>query len=225
MSMPKDVLVLLSGGLDSTSLLAFARREGNRVGALSIAYEQRHSRELTAAERVAQRLSVPHWVIRLDRDVFPPSALTGEGEVPPGRYSSESIQQTEVPGRNLVFLALAASAAVARGFSTVGIAVHSGDHPLYADCQPEFIERVQKVFAQAFRGRVSLWAPFLHLSKGEIVQVGVQYGAPFELTYSCYRGGPSHCGVCATCLERQDAFRWAGFDDPTPYEFKEEFHE
>jgi len=216
------VLVLLSGGIDSTTLLAHCRKGFDRVGTLSIDYGQAHRRELESAQLIAEYYQVPHKVLTLPKGLFARSALTGGDPAPSSPYTVESIKQTVVPGRNLVFIALAGAVAEREGYSDVAIAAHSGDHAIYPDCRPEFLEAARQALSLGTNGKISLYTPFSQISKREIIQSGVSLGVLYHLTYSCYRGGERHCGVCSTCRERKEAFRTAGVPDPTPYEFDEE---
>lgn len=214
-------LVLLSGGMDSTALLArTVQLTTHRVETLSVNYGQRHARELLHAQAVADHFGVAHTV--LDLSVLAShltSALTGDEDVPHGHYAAENMNKTVVPNRNAIMLMAATGIAASRGLDTVLTAVHAGDHPIYPDCRPEFIDAAS-VCAQLGTkglGDVSIIAPFVYRSKAEIVTVGTTYRAPFHLSWSCYEGGAMHCGRCGTCVERAEAFDVAGVEDPTTY--------
>lgn len=206
-------IVILSGGLDSTVLATTVstRHATGATTAVSFNYGQRHVRELDAASAVCHYLDIPHHVIDLS-GLLGRSALTGDGEVPHGSYTDPSMAATVVPGRNLLFIA--ATVARARAGDTIHIGVHAGDHPIYADCRPEFVAGVAR--AVDVYG-VTLEAPYLHKSKSHIVAIGVAAGAPLGLSWSCYEGGDVHCGRCGTCVERAEAFHLAGVSDPTEY--------
>lgn len=216
-----SVLVLLSGGLDSTVLASQVLADGDLVEAVSIHYGQRHARELDAAAAVAERLGVRHDVVDLQalRRHLTGSALTDDVPVPEGHYAEDSMRATVVPNRNAIMLAVAAGIAVARGIGRVVTAVHAGDHYVYPDCRPEFIDAMSAacVLGTAGFGDVRVDAPFVAMSKAGIVRVGERVGAPMGLSWSCYRGGDVHCGRCGTCVERVEAFRVAGVVDPTVY--------
>ncbi|HEY0409758.1 MAG TPA: 7-cyano-7-deazaguanine synthase, partial [Candidatus Dormibacteraeota bacterium] len=142
-------------------------------------------------------------------------------EVPDGHYADETMRITVVPNRNAVMLAIAHAVAVAEGVPTVAAAFHAGDHPVYPDCRPAFVDafrRMQTLATEGFGPRDMLVTPFLHLDKAAIVRAGHRLGVPFERTWSCYRGGDRHCGRCGTCVERREAFTLAGVADPTAYE-------
>lgn len=214
------VLVLLSGGLDSAVLATFFKKGGHEVSALSIVYGQKHIREVESAEAVARALGIEQISIQIPHYLFKESALSAQSKipVPEGEYSLGVIPQTEVPGRNLLFISLAAAVAASKEISRVGIAVHSGDHPVYSDCCPEFVASARSSLSLGFSTPMELEAPFLKLKKPQIVAIGDLMKAPMELTWSCYRGGDKHCGVCPTCLERKQAFIEAKVSDPTIYE-------
>lgn len=218
-------LVLLSGGMDSTALLArTARHEGlleERVEALSINYGQRHVRELEAAQAVAGYFGVQRFNIDLSvLGEFLGSALTTKDrEVPHGHYTSANMTQTVVPNRNAIMLSIAAGVAATRGLDIVATAVHAGDHAIYPDCRPVFIKAISQAtrLGTAGIGDVIVDAPYAAYSKADIAEDGYRRGAPFFLSWSCYEGGPVHCGRCGTCVERAEAFHLADVEDPTEY--------
>lgn len=207
-----SAVVLCSGGLDSTTALALER--GPDVTAISIEYGQRHVRELNAAAHVAAFYGVTHVIIPA-KGLLTGSALLGAAPVPDGRYDDESMRITVVPGRNLLFAALAVAYAAGLGADRVVMGMHAGDHPIYPDCRPDFIGPLAQAVESAYG--VELTAPFLMVDKAEIVRRGAAVGVPYELTWSCYKGGGLHCGRCGTCVERIEAFRLAGVPDPTTY--------
>lgn len=210
-------LVLLSGGLDSTVALAVAE---DPILALSVDYGQRHVREVAAANAVADHYEVPHTVLDFSgwgRTLT--GALTDRSvEVPAERYDEASMALTVVPNRNATFLMAAVGVAMSVGADRVVTAIHSGDHALYADTTPEFLDAARRTAEVASGGRVTIDAPFVEMSKADIVAVGDRAGAPVWLSWSCYQGGRHHCGVCGTCRERREAFTLAGVPDPTTYE-------
>ncbi len=210
-------VLLLSGGLDSTTLLAHAVREGFDVHALSFAYGQRHANELAAARRVAERYgAVEHRVSHIDLGLFGGSALTDESlDVPMDRDAadmSEGVPVTYVPARNTIFLAHALAYAEVVNASDIFIGVNSVDYSGYPDCRPQFIEAFQ---AMALRIR----APLMALSKAEIVRMGLDLGVDYALTSSCYAPSPSGaaCGHCDACTLRLRGFAEAGVADPASY--------
>lgn len=219
-------VAVVSGGLDSVTLVYHLRAHGVRVRMLSVDYGQRHAtRELDCAGQVAASLGLEHQVAEL-RSVgalLTGSALTGPGvAVPDGHYADESMRSTVVPNRNALLLDIAAALAVTAGCDAVAFGAHSGDHPVYPDCRPEFVEAFTAATRLGNAGFIPagfrVLAPFLRMSKAGIVRLAADYGVPFERTWSCYRGGMRHCGRCGTCTERREAFQLAGVADPTCYE-------
>lgn len=214
MTTSRPVVVVLSGGLDSTVTLALAvaRHGADQVRALGADYGQRHVRELRAAQVVAAHYGIPYETCDL-RGLLTGSALLGEGEVPHGHYAAPSMEQTVVHGRNLLFASVAVSAAGPGG--EVWLGVHSGDHYIYPDCRPSFWAPFSTAVRLAYK--VSVVTPLILGSKTDAVRRGVAQGAPLHLTWSCYEGGELHCGQCGTCVERREAFAEARHPDPTDY--------
>lgn len=222
----RPAVVLVSGGLDSATALAVARRDGFACHALSFDYGQRHRHELDAARRVALAAGVrQHVVLPLDLRTFGGSALTGDIDVPKDRSESEmtaGIPVTYVPARNTVFLSLALGWAEILGAFDIFIGVNAVDYSGYPDCRPEFIEQFERladVATQAGvegRGTFRIHAPLIALTKSEIIRLGTSLGVDYSLTHSCYdpgaNGGP--CGRCDSCIIRRDGFAAAGLRDP-----------
>jgi 7-cyano-7-deazaguanine synthase len=225
----KPAVVLLSGGLDSATVLAVARRDGFRCHALSIAYGQRHTVELDAARRVAQALGVvEHRVIDIDLRAVGGSALTDDVAVPKDRAAEEMAQGipvTYVPARNTVFLALALGYAEVVGSFDIFIGVNAIDYSGYPDCRPEFIAAFEELAGLATRagvegrGRFRVHAPLIRLAKADIIRLGHSLGVDYALTHSCYDPTPdgAACGRCDSCLLRRAGFEAAGLPDPTLY--------
>lgn len=216
------MIVLLSGGLDSTVLTAHQLAAGEQVEAVSVHYGQRHDKELRAAAEVASALGIRHDVVDLSalRPHLSGSALTDAAvDVPEGHYSAPSMAATVVPNRNAIMLMVAVGIAVARGHGTVATAVHAGDHPVYPDCRPEFIIAASEAarLGTTGYGDVTIQAPFVTWTKEDIARRGAELAAPVHLSWSCYQGGGIHCGRCGTCVERAEAFHLAGVADPTEY--------
>jgi 7-cyano-7-deazaguanine synthase len=219
------VVVTVSGGLDSVTMAHQLAGDGHDLVCLSFDYGQRHAREIGFAAECAERLAAEHRVVDLRSvgGLLTGSALTDPGvEVPEGHYTDASMAATVVPNRNAIMLSIAVGAAVARRAAAVATAVHAGDHPVYPDCRPEFIEAAEREARIANEGFLPagfrILAPFLELTKDEIVRRGAEAGVPFDRTWSCYVGGEVHCGRCGTCVERREAFERAGVADPTTYE-------
>lgn len=225
--MPEAVL-LLSGGLDSSTVLAMAAERGYEIVALSFDYGQRHKKELESAKRVAERLGVKdHIVMKLDLGELLRSSLTRRSEeVPVGRGRGEisrGIPSTYVPSRNIIFLSIAASIAESRGAEAVFIAANAVDFSGYPDCTPEFIDSFQKVLQVGTKAgveghAVKVEAPVLRLSKADIIREAVRLKVPLEMTWSCYKGGRKACGKCDSCVLRLQGFAAAGLKDPVQYE-------
>ena len=223
---PKRAVVLLSGGLDSATVLAIARSEGYELYALSFSYGQRHILELEAARRVAAAIGVmAHRIAVIDLRVFGGSALTGDFDIPKGRTADEmghGIPITYVPARNTIFLSFALAWAEVLGSSDIFIGVNALDYSGYPDCRPEFIEAFEKMANLATKagveGRQSLriHTPLIALTKAEIIRRGVELGVDYGLTSSCYDPSPAGapCGQCDSCLLRRKGFRENGIEDP-----------
>lgn len=216
----KRSVLILSGGIDSTVLLAHLLAEGREVFALSVDYGQRHRRELEAAKRICGHYGVKHQVadLRALAPLFGANALTdAQVAVPEGHYEEASMKSTVVPNRNMLLIAVAASWAMSLKASSVAYGAHGGDHAIYPDCRPVFADALDKAIRLADWHEVSLERPFVGLDKAAIVRRGAELGAPLHLTWSCYVGGQEHCGRCGTCVERKEAFAKAGVPDPTVY--------
>lgn len=214
------VLVLLSGGIDSTTLLWQLKSQDHDVLAMAVDYGQRHRVELQAARRVARERLVPFQLVSL-HGVFAgakgSSQVDGDTEVPHGHYEAESMKKTVVPNRNMILLAVATSQALIHNLDAVAYAAHAGDHAIYHDCRPDFVDAMREVISFCDGAAPRLMTPFIDDTKAEIVRIGSQLGVPFELTWSCYEGGAAHCGRCGTCVERREAFELAGIEDPTTW--------
>jgi 7-cyano-7-deazaguanine synthase len=223
---PKKAVVLLSGGLDSATVLAIAKGQGYALYALSFSYGQRHVIELEAASRVAASCGVAaHRIAAFDLRVFGGSALTDDIDVPKGRTAGEmthGIPITYVPARNTIFLSFALAWAEVLGSSDIFIGVNALDYSGYPDCRPEFIEAFEKMANLATKAGVEgrqalkIHTPLIALSKAEIIRAGIELGVDYGLTSSCYDPSPAGapCGQCDSCLLRQKGFRENGMDDP-----------
>ncbi|MGY9056163.1 MAG: 7-cyano-7-deazaguanine synthase QueC [Alphaproteobacteria bacterium] len=214
-------LVICSGGLDSVSLAYMVAAEHDLAGLISFDYGQRHRKEVEFAAAAAQQLGVPFDLIDMRHigQFLSGSALTDDVDVPDGHYAEETMKATVVPNRNAIMLAIAFGVAAAKGAEAVAAAVHGGDHFIYPDCRPDFIDAFQAMQDRALDGyaSVKLYTPFVHVPKSAIVTEGAKHGTPFADTWSCYKGGEVHCGRCGTCVERREAFDIAGVEDPTLY--------
>jgi 7-cyano-7-deazaguanine synthase len=222
-------VLLLSGGLDSTTVLALASRDGWHVHALSVRYGQRHEHELAAARRIAARYGVAqHIVADVDLRAFGGSALTADIAVPKGRDAQAmgaDIPVTYVPARNTVFLSLALAWSEVVGASDIFIGVNALDYSGYPDCRPEFIRAFETMANRGTRAgvegtsRFTVHTPLIALSKGEIVRLGASLGVDYADTTSCYDPSPdgAACGTCDACVLREKGFAEAGVADPTRY--------
>jgi 7-cyano-7-deazaguanine synthase len=219
------VVAVVSGGLDSTTMAYSLRAQGSALTAISFDYGQRHRKELEFAERMAADLDAPWILIDLHAagiaGVLTGSALTDDTvAVPDGHYADESMKITVVPNRNAIMLSIACALAVTEGAGTVAFGAHTGDHFIYPDCRPEFVRAFESMVNIAVDGLASIeiLAPFLSMTKTDIVRLGQELQVPFERTWSCYKAGALHCGTCGTCVERREAFADANIADPTVYE-------
>jgi len=227
----KKAVVLLSGGLDSTTALAVAKVQGYQPYALSFRYGQRHLAELDAASRVAKTLGVKeHLIAQIDLRRFGGSALTSDLQVPKGRAAAamaEAIPVTYVPARNTVFLSFALAWAEVLGASDIFIGVNALDYSGYPDCRPEYIQAYEQMANLATKAAVEgrqklrIHAPLIRLSKGEIIRKGLELGVDYALTSSCYDPSPvgQPCGQCDSCLLRAKGFAEVGIADPLLQKF------
>lgn len=217
-------VAVVSGGLDSAVLAHHLRADGWDLRLLSVDYGQRHAVELDHARKLAAALGARHDVVDLSSvaPLLAGSALTDPAvDVPEGHYTDDSMRATVVANRNAIFVDVAVGVAVAEGAGAVAIGVHAGDHAVYPDCRPAFVDAAEALARVANEGFVAdgfrVLAPFVEWSKADIVARGAELGVPFVDTWSCYRGGEVHCGTCGTCVERREAFSLAGVPDPTRY--------
>jgi 7-cyano-7-deazaguanine synthase len=220
-------IVICSGGLDSVTLAHKVAAERTLTRLVSFDYGQRHKKELDYARGCAVCLGVPHDVVDITAvgRFLTGSALTSGGPVPEGHYAEDTMRATMratvVPNRNAIMLAVAFGvAAVEQADAVAAAAVHGGDHFIYPDCRPAFVEAFETMQRYALQGlaSVAFYTPFLRLAKADIVREAARLGVPLAETWSCYQGEALHCGRCGTCVERREAFYLAGRDDPTPYE-------
>jgi 7-cyano-7-deazaguanine synthase len=214
------VLTLVSGGMDSVTALYDAAQSHQIVGALGFDYGSKHNpRELPLGVWHANKLGIPHRTIRLPfiNEVFDSDLLRSGGPIPEGHYEEANMKQTVVPFRNGIMLAVAAGYAETIGAEAIVIAAHAGDHAIYPDCREGFMQAMGEAITQGTYARLSLLRPFIAWNKARIVQRGVELKIDYARTWSCYKGGDRHCGVCGTCVERREAFQLASVKDPTDY--------
>lgn len=217
--MEKDSVIVLSGGMDSVTLL---HAEKERIAlAVTFDYGSNHNaREIECARRQCELLGIEHIVIPLSfmGQYFESSLLSGADAIPEGHYTAENMKSTVVPFRNGIMLAVACGLAESRKLRHVMLANHGGDHTIYPDCRPGFIKAMSSAMREGTFDGVDIIAPFTSITKTDIALLGARLGVDYRLTYSCYRGGERHCGKCGTCVERREAFHDAGVIDPTLYE-------
>lgn len=214
------VCVLLSGGMDSVTVLYEALRRHEVLACLSFDYGSKHNaKEIPFAKLHAARNRMVHHTVDLgfmDR-LFSSDLLRSGGEIPDGHYAELSMKRTVVPFRNGIMLSVAAGYAESIGADAVVIAAHSGDHAIYPDCREPFMQAMGEAMKQGTYAGIQLLRPFIDLDKTAIARRGAELGIDFAETWSCYKGGEIHCGVCGTCVERREAFLLAGVKDPTLY--------
>jgi 7-cyano-7-deazaguanine synthase len=215
------VCVLLSGGMDSVAAFYEVLGTHEVAACLSFDYGAKHNaREIPFAKLHADRAGVLHQVIPLDfmNRLFKSDLLQSGGDIPEGHYAEESMKQTVVPFRNGIMLAIATGYAESIGAGGLVIAAHSGDHAIYPDCREPFMQAMATAMGEGTYAKIQLLRPFIAMDKTAIARRGVELGIDFSETWSCYKGGEVHCGVCGTCVERREAFILAGLPDHTRYE-------
>ncbi len=214
----KDSILILSGGMDSTTLLY---DECHAIAvAISFDYGSNHNaQEIACAKEHCERLGVEHVVIAMDfmAKHFKSSLLAGGDAIPEGHYEDANMQSTVVPFRNGIMLAIAAGMAESRGLRRVMMANHGGAHVIYPDCRAAFVEAMSEATRLGTYPGIEVVGPYTHLTKGDIAKRGKQLGIDYSHTWSCYKGGEHHCGKCGTCVERKEALAEAGITDTTTY--------
>ena len=215
--MMKDGVIIVSGGMDSITLL-YERKDEIALG-ISFDYGSNHNaREIPFARMHCERLGIRHLVIN---HYFKISLLSGADKIPEGSYDDDNMKSTVVPFRNGIMLSIAVGIAESEGLTKVFIANHGGDHAIYPDCREEFIEAIDAASQSGTYEHVRILAPYTNITKTDIALRGKQLGIDYSETWSCYKGGEVHCGKCGTCVERKQALREAGLEDTTQYESNE----
>ena len=212
-------ILIYSGGLDSTTLLY----EYKDCIALAVTFDygsKHNAREIACAVDNCRRLGIPHQVIPLEfiGQYFRSDLLLSGGEIPEGSYADDNMKSTVVPFRNGIMLAVAVGLAESNDLDTVLLANHAGDHAIYPDCRPEFVDAFDQAAAAGTYVNVHLRSPYTNITKADIARRGKALGIDYSKTWSCYKGGDHHCGKCGTCVERREAFELAGVDDKTKYD-------
>ena len=213
-------VLIMSGGVDSSTLLWYLMRNYDEIHVITYIYGQRHAKEVEHAkmvvERAKKKAKIYHKIVDISciHDLIAKGALTGNEEVPEGFYTNESQKVTVVPNRNMILLAIAVGYAVKVGEKEVYYAAHKSDYAIYPDCRKEFVKALDIAVYLATDKQVEIKAPFVEMTKAEIVKLGLELGVPYELTWSCYRGEERPCLRCGTCLERTEAFLLNGVKDP-----------
>ncbi|MCM1378084.1 MAG: 7-cyano-7-deazaguanine synthase QueC [Prevotella sp.] len=217
--MKKDSILVLSGGMDSVTMLHDYK---DRIAmAVTFSYGSNHnSREAQFAEMHCRELGIEFILIPLGfmNLYFKSSLLEGGDAIPEGNYADENMKSTVVPFRNGIMLSIACGLAASHGLRHVMIANHGGDHTIYPDCRKEFIESMSKAMSYGTFENIDILAPYTEITKTDIARIGHRLGVDYSKTYSCYKGEEHHCGKCGTCMERKEAFAEADIDDPTEYE-------
>lgn len=209
----KDSIIVLSGGMDSVTLLYDYQ---DRIAlAVSFDYGSNHNaREIPFAQLHCEKLGIRHLVIPLAfmSSHFQSSLLSGADNIPEGNYDDENMKSTVVPFRNGIMLSIAVGLAESEGLKHVMMANHGGDHAIYPDCRPGFVDSMSEAIRQGTYDGIIIDAPYTNITKSDIARIGKKIGVDYNLTYSCYKGGEKHCGKCGTCVERMEALREAGIE-------------
>lgn len=210
------IILIFSGGMDSTTLLYKLLAEKNEVKTISFNYGQRHKLELEKAAETCKKLKIEHKIIDISfiKDLVSNSALTGEIEVPEGHYAAENMKLTVVPNRNMIMASIAIGYAVNEEFDAIALGVHAGDHQIYPDCREEFIVKLKDIALIANFRSIQVLAPFLKIDKGDIAKIGKELQVDYSSTLTCYKGTEIPCGKCGSCTERIEAFQKADLIDP-----------
>ena len=220
----------LSGGMDSATVLAKLLQDGHSVDCFYFAYGSKHEEfECEMASRLIGYYFMNYRVatfsfIRLPfiKKEFRSDLLKGQGEIPEGHFEDESMKDTVVPCRNMIFLSILAGLAESRKAEGIALGIHQGDHAIYPDCRPLFFDQMAAVIQTATDGKVGTIAPFLHTDKHGILAWGLEHKVPYHLTRTCYKDQPLSCGRCGSCVERLEAFSSMGIKDPITYEERED---
>lgn len=219
------IVISISGGMDSSTLMGKFLNEGYEVYPVSFTYGSKHNKyENEACKNVCTHYGyneIP--IINLDfiNQLFKSDLLSTGGKIPEGHYTDKNMVKTVVPGRNLIFASIVAGYAESIGANYIGLGVHAGDHHVYPDCRPKFIEKLNETIIESSEGKVTVLTPFLHMTKKDILEIGYglndEFKVPYHLTRTCYKDQVKSCGRCASCVERLEAFDLIGKRDPIIY--------
>ena len=215
----KNSVIIVSGGMDSITLL-YDHKDEIALG-ISFDYGSNHNaREIPFAKMHCERLGIKHITINLDfmHQYFKSSLLDGAEAIPEGHYADDNMKSTVVPFRNGIMLSIAIGIAESNNLDQVFIANNGGDHTIYPDCRPEFINAIDAAATAGTYNNVKVVAPYTKITKSDIARIGKKLGIDYTETWSCYKGGEVHCGKCGTCVERKEALAEAGIEDKTIYE-------
>lgn len=225
--MKKNILISFSGGLDSTTLLAYYLDKGFDVSVVSFTYGSKHNKyenkaanDLLLFYRELYQKPIPSFFIDLSKifQSIKSNLLLSGGAIPEGNYKDTTMQQTVVPGRNLIFSSILSGIAESNKITSIGLGVHAGDHFIYPDCRPAFIQSLNETIKYSTDNKVQVHCPFLHKTKTEILRIGLELKVPYHLTRTCYKNQPTPCGKCGSCDERLSSFAELGIKDPIIYE-------
>ena len=214
------VIAIISGGMDSVTMLHRLIKDGHEVKAISFFYGQRHNKELVAAKLTCDKLGIQHDIIDISSitKFISNSSLTSDMEVPEGHYESENMKLTVVPSRNSIMAMIANGYAVNIDYDAIALGVHSGDHAIYPDCRPIFIEELERLMSVNNEKAIKVITPYLTTDKVGILYDGIGLGVDYGLTWTCYNGREKACGKCGSCQERLGAFKLNNVIDPLEYE-------
>lgn len=217
------VVAVVSGGMDSITMLYGLKTLAEDVVAISFNYGQRHSKELEAAKATCEALGVKHDVVDITSitKFISNSSLTSSQEVPEGHYESSNMAATVVPSRNSIMALIANGYAINIGYNAIALGVHAGDHAIYPDCRPEFVDALRELLRVNNYSTCEVITPFLEDNKISILKTGIEMGVDYSKTWTCYNGREKACGKCGSCQERLEAFKENNIEDPLEYETRE----
>ncbi len=205
----KKITLIYSGGSDSYTLLNYALSKNILVDCLTFGYGQKHNKEIDFAASVCEELKLKHLIIDIDnfKNIFGNSSLTSlENKIPHGSYKEETMKSTIVPNRNMIFLSYAIAYSLVNNIKEVWYGAHAGDHFIYPDCRPEFLDAMNTAAGLCDASQIKIQAPFINFTKGEIIKLGLDLNLDYSKAWTCYEGNENPCGKCGSCVERSEAF-------------------